>query len=485
MLRAASARAPRRPSDGGGGRPLASEGVPAPPSPPPRASLRCPHAAPPQPGRVSDSTAPGVGRYTPSHGARGARSPAGEPPVVPPLASARLSTLPDATPRRRWTAAGRPPPATCWPTPGPCSPRGRAGRHHRQGLRPRWLRALLAEERRLHPPGRFPPRSPHSAPVWSSARAATARLGELVRVIGHGEASDGRLAAATHRAGVLPRGPGRGSPRAVRLRRPLPGAQGDLARATREAPGSREWPPRSPSDLAVGACCPVCGSAEHPQKAVPEAGAPSAASEKAARSALDDAEPTRAAHDARVRDLLTSLSVAETRAGRQPGNPRLAPRLPDRPPRRAGDVRPVAEEPRPPRRDSWPGPEVALGDAVADRTARPGRARRRLRARLAGGPGPTRSGSGPTWSTPCSTGTGHGHPRGPRLGPWRRSWTHSTAARTPVPSAHDTAARAADRGRAQAQSAAVEASSRLSRRPSPGCPRCHWMPWISGSTSTG
>ena len=103
-------------------------------------------------------------------------------------------------------------------------------------------------------------------------------------------------------------------------------------------------------DLAVGACCPVCGSAEHPQKAVPETGAPSAASEKAARSALDDAELARVAHDARVRDLVTSLSVAEARAGDDAATtghacaPPWTPCAPSGPPSPAG----------PRSRTSWP-----------------------------------------------------------------------------------------------------------------------------------
>ena len=141
------------------------------------------------------------------------------------------------------------------------------------------------------------------------ARAAATRLDELVRLIA--ERAD-RLAAHE---------------RAVVLRTQLATARVELSASVDHCQDLKEsWleirearlqgmAAEIALDLAVGACCPVCGSADHPQKAVPETGAPSAASEKAARSALDDAELARVAHDARVRDLVTSLSVAEARAG--------------------------------------------------------------------------------------------------------------------------------------------------------------------------
>lgn len=69
--------------------------------------------------------------------------------------------------------------------------------------------------------------------------------------------------------------------------------------------------------LAVGACCPVCGSAEHPQKASAAPGAPDAAAEKAALKALDDAKATELLHDEQVRDLLTRLAVARDQIGRR------------------------------------------------------------------------------------------------------------------------------------------------------------------------
>lgn len=58
--------------------------------------------------------------------------------------------------------------------------------------------------------------------------------------------------------------------------------------------------------LAVGACCPVCGSAEHPHKAQPAADAPDAAAEKAALRAVDDAKATEHLRDLEVRDLVAA-----------------------------------------------------------------------------------------------------------------------------------------------------------------------------------
>ena len=67
--------------------------------------------------------------------------------------------------------------------------------------------------------------------------------------------------------------------------------------------------------LAVGACCPVCGSADHPDKASPLPGAPDAPAEKAAQKALDDAKADEHVRDLRVRDLTTRLATAVARAG--------------------------------------------------------------------------------------------------------------------------------------------------------------------------
>jgi DNA repair protein SbcC/Rad50 len=70
--------------------------------------------------------------------------------------------------------------------------------------------------------------------------------------------------------------------------------------------------------LAVGACCPVCGSAEHPHKATASDGAPDASAEKAALKLLDDAKATEHVHDQLVRDLTTRLAVAREHAGHEP-----------------------------------------------------------------------------------------------------------------------------------------------------------------------
>lgn len=67
--------------------------------------------------------------------------------------------------------------------------------------------------------------------------------------------------------------------------------------------------------LAVGACCPVCGSAEHPRPATAGEGAPDAAAEKAVRRAVDDVEAERQARSEHVRDLETRLAVAAQRSG--------------------------------------------------------------------------------------------------------------------------------------------------------------------------
>jgi DNA repair protein SbcC/Rad50 len=66
--------------------------------------------------------------------------------------------------------------------------------------------------------------------------------------------------------------------------------------------------------LVVGDECPVCGSADHPRPASPDAGAPDAATEKAARKLVDDAEAARHAHDVRVRELTGRVEAARSTA---------------------------------------------------------------------------------------------------------------------------------------------------------------------------
>jgi exonuclease SbcC len=67
--------------------------------------------------------------------------------------------------------------------------------------------------------------------------------------------------------------------------------------------------------LAVGACCPVCGSAEHPSLARPAPGAPDAAAERAARKSVDDAEAVRHAHLTALSDLDAQVALARERSG--------------------------------------------------------------------------------------------------------------------------------------------------------------------------
>ncbi|WP_121251642.1 AAA family ATPase [Nocardioides ferulae] len=67
--------------------------------------------------------------------------------------------------------------------------------------------------------------------------------------------------------------------------------------------------------LAVGACCPVCGSADHPHKAAASPDAPDAAAERRALREVDDAKAGEHLHDQAVRDLTTQLGVARDRAG--------------------------------------------------------------------------------------------------------------------------------------------------------------------------
>lgn len=69
--------------------------------------------------------------------------------------------------------------------------------------------------------------------------------------------------------------------------------------------------------LAAGGCCPVCGSAEHPAKAVAAAGAADAGAERAAQRGLDDAKAHEHLLDTRHRDLLVRLEVERERTGGQ------------------------------------------------------------------------------------------------------------------------------------------------------------------------
>lgn len=67
--------------------------------------------------------------------------------------------------------------------------------------------------------------------------------------------------------------------------------------------------------LAVGGCCPVCGSHEHPAKAQPGPDATDAAAEKDAQRRLDDAKTEEHLRAEHVRDLETRLALLRDRAG--------------------------------------------------------------------------------------------------------------------------------------------------------------------------
>ncbi|KQQ43952.1 AAA family ATPase [Nocardioides sp. Leaf307] len=67
--------------------------------------------------------------------------------------------------------------------------------------------------------------------------------------------------------------------------------------------------------LAVGGCCPVCGSAEHPAKAVAAPGSADAAAEKEAQRALDDAKADEHVRESHLRDLRTRHALARERSG--------------------------------------------------------------------------------------------------------------------------------------------------------------------------
>ena len=67
--------------------------------------------------------------------------------------------------------------------------------------------------------------------------------------------------------------------------------------------------------LAVGADCPVCGSADHPHPARPAPGAPDEATEREARREVDDLEVVVEAHAQQVRGLETQRAAALAESG--------------------------------------------------------------------------------------------------------------------------------------------------------------------------
>ncbi len=70
--------------------------------------------------------------------------------------------------------------------------------------------------------------------------------------------------------------------------------------------------------LAVGAGCPVCGSAEHPHPAEPHPDAPDAEAERAAQRRVDDANTAQHLHDLKVRELAAAIDQASASAGDTP-----------------------------------------------------------------------------------------------------------------------------------------------------------------------
>ncbi|MGF9755676.1 SMC family ATPase [Microvirga sp. 0TCS3.31] len=107
----------------------------------------------------------------------------------------------------------------------------------------------------------------------------------------------------------------------------LAGAQRDLAAATQARLLAREalveireqrldgMAAEIARKLAVGACCPVCGSADHPSPASPASGAPDEATEREARREVDDLEVVVEAHAQQVRGLEARLAAALAEAG--------------------------------------------------------------------------------------------------------------------------------------------------------------------------
>lgn len=64
------------------------------------------------------------------------------------------------------------------------------------------------------------------------------------------------------------------------------------------------------SALVVGDSCPVCGSCDHPHKALAPDDAPDESDERSAQKAADDAAADEFARDAQVRELRSSLATA-------------------------------------------------------------------------------------------------------------------------------------------------------------------------------
>ena len=90
--------------------------------------------------------------------------------------------------------------------------------------------------------------------------------------------------------------------------------------------------------LAVGGCCPVCGSHEHPQLAVAATGSPDAATERAARKEVDDAEALSVVLDDQLRESESRqtrlLTLSEGQSAHAAALTLVAAERAHRPPRR-------------------------------------------------------------------------------------------------------------------------------------------------------
>ncbi|MDR7254341.1 exonuclease SbcC [Nocardioides sp. BE266] len=155
----------------------------------------------------------------------------------------------------------------------------------------------------------LPARLAALAPQLEEATAAVARAASLEADV---QLVDTRIAAA--RA-------------AERLTTELAGAEQALREATEARLEAREvlvvirerrldgMAAEIAGKLAVGACCPVCGSADHPSLAAPAPGAPDEVAEREARRGVDDLEAVVEAHAQQVRGLVARQAAALAEAG--------------------------------------------------------------------------------------------------------------------------------------------------------------------------
>ena len=279
--------------------------------------------------------------------------PGGAAVSTPPPPSSPVLTAAAAAGRRRPAAPSTPARRAAAVAPvAPDGDRRRRGRWPRRGAADRAgavaaddLGLLLVDEDTLagaveqavDDAARVRALLPRSAACTSS----TTRWRELERRREHGSRPPSHAGRASTRP--CPRGSSRCAPGWTTPASPRSGTAAVEARlAERDAPGRRarpgrrrwprasRWPGRSwraaqtlaaarretwldlrearldgmaaeiAGALAVGACCPVCGSAEHPHKARAADGAPDAVAEKEALRLLDDAKSDEQARDGLV-----------------------------------------------------------------------------------------------------------------------------------------------------------------------------------------